>query len=56
MDFTLVYRSVAELEQALRDAAAAHGEYEKNELGGVFDENWPAWYAAHMARAAVPDA
>jgi len=48
----VVYRSAAEVEQALRDAAAAHGEYEKEKLGGVFDEEWPAWYAAHMARAA----
>ncbi|GLY94516.1 VOC family protein [Actinoplanes sp. NBRC 103695] len=52
----VVYRSAAEVEQALRDAAAAHGEYEKEQLGGVFDEQWPAWYAAHMARAAGLDA
>jgi catechol 2,3-dioxygenase-like lactoylglutathione lyase family enzyme len=46
----VVHGSVAELEQALRDAAAAHGEHEK-ELGHE-DEDWPAWYAAHMAREA----
>jgi catechol 2,3-dioxygenase-like lactoylglutathione lyase family enzyme len=46
----VVYRSAAELEQALRDTAVAHGEYER-ELGHP-DENWPAWYADHMARAA----
>lgn len=46
----VVYGSVAEVEQALRDAAAAHGEHEK-ELGH-HDEEWPAWYAAHMAKAA----
>ena len=46
----VVYGSVAELEQALRDAAAAHGEHEK-ELGHE-DADWPAWYAAHMARQA----
>ncbi|MEV6302453.1 VOC family protein [Actinoplanes sp. NPDC051861] len=48
----VVYGSVAEVESALRDAAAAHGVYEKEQLGGKFDENWPAWYAAHMARSA----
>jgi catechol 2,3-dioxygenase-like lactoylglutathione lyase family enzyme len=48
----VVYGSVAEVEQALRDAATAHGEYEAGELGGRHDEDWPAWYAAHMARAA----
>jgi len=46
----VVYGSVAELEQALRDAAAAHGEHEE-ELGHE-DADWPAWYAAHMARQA----
>ncbi|MFC7535229.1 VOC family protein [Actinoplanes sp. GCM10030250] len=48
----VVYGSVAEVEQALRDAATAHGVYEKEELGGVPDEEWPAWYADHMAKAA----
>ncbi|EXG82557.1 VOC family protein [Cryptosporangium arvum] len=46
----VVYRSVDEVEKALIDAARAHGEYEK-EIGRA-DENWPAWYAAHLARAA----
>lgn len=46
----VVYRSAAELEAALRDAEAAHGEYEK-ELGHA-DAEWAAWYADHMARAA----
>ncbi|MFI6424312.1 hypothetical protein [Promicromonospora sp. NPDC050880] len=35
----------------LKQAATAHGVHEKEELGGVYDENWPAWYARHMARA-----
>ncbi|PRY44578.1 VOC family protein [Umezawaea tangerina] len=46
----VVYGSVAELEQALRDAAAAHGAHEQ-ELGHA-DVDWPAWYAGHMARQA----
>ena len=32
----------------LTEAAAAHGVYEAEELDGVYDEEWPAWYAAHM--------
>jgi catechol 2,3-dioxygenase-like lactoylglutathione lyase family enzyme len=48
----VVYGSVAEVEQALRDAAIAHGKHEAEELNGVHDENWPAWYAAYMAKAA----
>ncbi|GLW70990.1 glyoxalase [Kitasatospora phosalacinea] len=46
----VVYRSAAEVEAALRDAALAHGVHEA-ELGRA-DPDWPAWYAAHMARAA----
>src|SRR4051812_21120444 len=46
----VVYDSVAEVEQALRDAAAAHGRHEE-EIGHA-DAEWPVWYAAYMARAA----
>ena len=35
----------------LKEAAAAHGVYEKAELGGQYDNDWPQWYAAHMADA-----
>ncbi|MFI1990529.1 VOC family protein [Actinoplanes sp. NPDC020271] len=48
----VVYGSAAELEQALRDAALAHGRHEADELDGKYDENWPAWYATFMAKAA----
>ena len=35
----------------LKRAAAAHGIHEKNDLGGVYDNDWPQWYAAHMTKA-----
>ena len=35
----------------LKRAAEAHGVYEKAELGGKYDTDWPRWYAAHMTRA-----
>jgi catechol 2,3-dioxygenase-like lactoylglutathione lyase family enzyme len=35
----------------LKRAAEAHGVHEKNDLGGVYDEKWPDWYAAHMVKA-----
>jgi hypothetical protein len=35
----------------LKRAAAAHGIHEKTDLGGVYDDDWPQWYAAHMTRA-----
>jgi hypothetical protein len=36
------------LEALLREAEAAHGEYER-ELGRR-DDDWPAWYARYIAR------
>lgn len=44
----LSFDSVDDLEQALRRAAAAHGEHEK-EIGHE-DTDWPVWYAAYMER------
>jgi hypothetical protein len=40
------YASVEDLAEALRRAAAAHGEHEKRI--GEADENWPDWYALYM--------
>ena len=34
-----------ELTRLLQEAEAAHGVYETEELGGVRDEQWSAWYA-----------
>jgi catechol 2,3-dioxygenase-like lactoylglutathione lyase family enzyme len=41
------FSSPSELAAALRRAAAAHGEHEKR-TGGLFDANWPDWYAEDM--------
>ncbi|MBW9092553.1 hypothetical protein JNB62_02520 [Microbacterium jejuense] len=45
---------VADTETFLREllirTAAAHGVHERDDLGGVYDEDWPRWYAAYMAR------
>jgi hypothetical protein len=35
----------------LREAEAAHGKYEAEELGGVRDEEWAAWYAEFIVNA-----
>ena len=40
------FSSASDLSQALRRAAAAHGEHEKRI--GKADPNWPDWYAAYM--------
>jgi hypothetical protein len=43
------------LEDSLKQAAAAHGIHEAEQLGGVYDEQWPAWYAAHMTQQLAED-
>jgi hypothetical protein len=40
------YSSAGDLAEALRRAAAAHGEHEART--GQADENWPDWYAQYM--------
>ena len=41
------YASRTDLVQALKRAAAAHGEHEARN-GGGYDQDWPEWYAAYM--------
>jgi catechol 2,3-dioxygenase-like lactoylglutathione lyase family enzyme len=48
MEADTTFASAAELAAALRRAAAAHGEHEK-ETGG-HDTNWPDWYAEYIVR------
>jgi len=43
---TTSYSSVADVVNALKRAAIAHGEHEKRI--GAADANWPDWYAAYM--------
>jgi hypothetical protein len=31
----------------LSETEAAHGAYETAELSGVYDQDWPRWYAAY---------
>jgi hypothetical protein len=45
------YASVHDLAEALRRAAAAHGEHEKRTREA--DTNWPDWYAAYMVAEAT---
>jgi catechol 2,3-dioxygenase-like lactoylglutathione lyase family enzyme len=42
------FASAGDLAEALRRAAAAHGEHE--ERTGAADPNWPDWYALYMVR------
>ena len=45
---TTDFASASDLANALRRAAAAHGEHEKRI--GQQDPNWPDWYAEYMVR------
>ena len=37
-----------EMAGLLREAEAAHGVYEREELNGVRDEEWAEWYADYI--------
>lgn len=39
-------QTIQQIENLLRQAGAAHGVYEENELNGVYDQEWYMWYAA----------
>ena len=43
---TTSFASVADLADAFRRAAAAHGEHEQRT--GGYDANWPEWYATYL--------
>jgi len=48
------FSSAGDLAEALRHAAAAHGEHEKRT--GQEDANWPDWYAEFMVREQAGEA
>jgi len=37
----------------LVQAERAHGVYERTELNGVYDQDWPRWYAAYAVEHGV---
>jgi hypothetical protein len=39
----------------LAQAGAAHGVYEEAELNGVYDQNWPDWYATYLVEHGLAD-
>jgi hypothetical protein len=38
---------VDQIDALLVQAGEAHGRYEETELNGVYDQEWPRWYAAY---------
>jgi hypothetical protein len=41
------------IEALLGKAEEAHGTYEKTELNGVYDQQWPQWYAAYAVEHGI---
>jgi hypothetical protein len=37
----------------LGEASSAHNAYETAELGGVYDQQWPAWYARYLVEHGI---
>ena len=37
----------------LGEAEEAHGAYETTELNGVYDEEWPRWYAEYAVERGI---
>jgi hypothetical protein len=44
---------IAVLEALLAETEAAHGAYETTELNGVYDQDWPRWYAAYAVEHGI---
>ena len=49
------YPSLDTLATLLETAGNAHGAYETTELGGVYDQQWPQWYAAYLVAHGIND-
>lgn len=44
-----------EIANLLDKTLAAHSVHEERELNGVYDQEWPAWYAAYLVEHGVGD-
>ena len=41
------------IESLLVETEREHGAYETSELNGVYDDDWPSWYARHAVERGV---
>jgi hypothetical protein len=44
---------IAALEALLAETEAAHGVYESTDLNGVYDQDWPRWYAGYAVEHGI---
>jgi hypothetical protein len=42
-----------EMAGLLTEASAAHNEFEQRELNGVYDQEWPVWYAEYLVKHGI---
>lgn len=49
----LTTNRVAALEALLAETEAAHGVYESTQLNGVYDQDWPRWYAGYAVEHGI---
>lgn len=47
--------SVDAIEALLAEAEQAHGTYEATVLQGVYDQDWPRWYAGYAVEHGVAE-
>jgi hypothetical protein len=47
--------TIGSIEALLTRAKEAHGIFEATELGGVYDEDWPTWYARYAVEHGIGD-
>lgn len=48
-----VHDRIEALSALLTATGEAHGQYEETELKGVYDQQWPTWYAAHAVEIGI---
>jgi hypothetical protein len=47
--------TIAKIAKLLAETGAAHHLYEQTALKGVYDQEWPAWYAEHLLELKLND-
>jgi hypothetical protein len=52
---TVVDNRTEAVSALLSEIEAAHGVFETTELNGVYDQDWPRWYAAYAVDHGIGD-
>jgi hypothetical protein len=52
---TVVDNRTEAVSALLSETEAAHGVFETTELNGVYDQDWPRWYATYAVEHGIGD-